>query len=312
MKNIFVISAVVVAGILLVIGLISMFDPHQETSLPPIQKHLEWGAYTPEPAELHALEQKVGKTADIGAAFASFDEGFPQEFVDSVGSPTTTPLIFLETPDGSNLKDVINGDYDASLRDFAAKAKAFGNKIILVPFNEPNLNESAWGFGTSRYNTAENFKKAWVHVHDLFADAPNVKWGLAYNNVSIPQDPNNTFENLYPGPLYVDYVGVDGFNWQEDGQWQTLADTLATTTHELVQFNKPIYLFSIGTGEDTAGNPALKAQWISDLFAWIKAHHEVNGFVWFNEDKLNQGEKNWLLDSNTQALEAFKAGLAQY
>ncbi len=311
MKNIYTIGAILVVGVLLIAGVVALFNPHNDM-LPPPQKHLQWGAYTPEASELHALETEVGKTADIGATFVGFNEPFPQDFVATIGSPTTTPLIFLETPDGSTLKDVINGTYDSNLREFAAAAKAFGNPIILVPFNEPNLNESPWGFGTSKQNTAGNFKNAWIHLHDLFAEAPNVKFGLAYNNVSIPETTDNTFEALYPGDAYVDYVGIDGFNWQEDGQWEIFADTIGSTTQELMQFNKPIYLFSIGTGEDTGGNPGLKAQWIQDMFAWIKEHPEVAGFVWFNEDKAQVGEKNWLIDSNPAALAAFKAGLAQY
>jgi hypothetical protein len=309
MKKLGWLAAAAIILIMVGYGIFGLFNPHSET--PPLQKHAQWGAYAGEADDFLALEQQVGKTANIAATFVGFTEDFPDEFVSSVGSPTTTPLIFLETPDGSTLRDVINGNYDDTLLAFAKKAQAFGKPLILVPFNEPNLNESAWGFGTSPENTAGNFKLAWAHVHNLFKDAPNVKWGLAYNNVSIPDEPGNTFESLYPGETQVDYVGIDGFNWQEDGQWQDFADTMGSTTQELMQFKKPIYIFSVGTGEDTAGNPALKAAWISDMFSWIKSHPEVAGFVWFNEDKSSQGEKNWLIDSNPSAFDAFKAGIEQ-
>jgi hypothetical protein len=311
MKRAPAIVALLIVGVLLVYGIIALFNPHTMPLPLPMPKPLVWGAYSGEAADFLAFEQKMGKTAGIAATFVGFDEEFPQDFVSGVGSPTTTPLLFLEIPDDSNLKEVIDGRFDANLRDFAAQAKDFGNEIILVPFNEPNLNESSWGFGTSPNNTAANFKAAWVHVHDLFAEAPNVKFGLAYNNVSIPEDPQNTFESLYPGSQYVDYVGIDGFNWQEDGQWETFAEVLGSSTQELMQFDKPIYLFSIGTGEDTGGNPNLKAAWIADMYGWLKDHPEVAGFVWFNEDKSQAGEKNWLVDSNPEAFTAFKAGLAQ-
>src|ERR1700749_2379469 len=88
----------------------------------------------------------------------------------------TTPLFFPEPPEGINPKDVKHGDYNASLKHFAAQAAAFGQPIILAPLNEPNLNESAWGFGTDPNNTAAKFRLAWLHVHDLFALAPNVKF----------------------------------------------------------------------------------------------------------------------------------------
>ena len=308
MKNLFSIAAVLLVGVLLAYGIIAMFNPHT-TALPPAPRHLAGCAYAGVAGDFVAPEQEGGKNADIAATFVGFTEEFPTDFVENIGSPSTTPLIFLETPDGSNLKDVIGGAYDSNLQAFAAQARDFKNPLILVPFNEPNLNESPWGFGTSPHNTAENFKLAWAHVHDIFRIAPNVKFGLAYNNVSIPDDPNNTFESLYPGDAYVDYVGIDGFNWQEEGAWQTFADTMGSTTEALEQFKKPVYIFSVGTGEDTGGNTALKAAWISDMFAWLKAHTEVSGFVWFSEDKSSQGEKNWLVDSSPAAFAAFKEGL---
>ena len=305
MQKALMFAGLFIIGICLIYGVFALFNPHTT----PMHTPIEWGVYSGEASDVHALEEKVGKTADIAATFVATTEPFPKDFADVVVSASTTPLIFLESPDGSSLKDVAGGAYDANLQQFAADAAAFGKPIILVPFNEPNLNESAWGFGTTPDNTAANFKLAWAHLHGIFASAPNVKFGIAYNNVSIPDDPDNTFESLYPGDNLVDYVGIDGFNWQEDGAWQSFDETIGSTTEELKALGKPIYLFSIGTGEDTAGDPSLKAQWVSDMFAWLKEHSEVKGFVWFNEDKSDQGEKNWLIDSNPQALNAFKQGL---
>jgi len=266
-----------------------------------------WGAYAGSAEDLKTFESMIGKQVEIAATFTGFWEPFPADFIASLEESGATPLIFLE-PEGT-LADVIAGKSDQTLRLFAEAAKEYGGPVILVPYNEPNLNEAPWGYGASPVNTAENFKAAWIHVHEIFRDAPNVAFGLAYNHVSIPNEPDNSFLSLYPGDAYVDYVGIDGFNWQEEGNWMSFTEVIGTSVDELKQFNKPIYIFSTGTGEDTGGDTSLKAAWIKEMFAWLASHPEVKGFLWFNENKESQGEKNWLVNSSPASLEAFKNGL---
>lgn len=49
-----------------------------------------------------------------------------------------------------------------------------------------------------------------------------------------------------------------------------------------------------------------KAAWVSDFFARLVAHPEITSFTWFNYDK----ETDWRVESSSQSLAAFAAGVA--
>ncbi len=254
-----------------------------------------WGAYVGDGAsDLSNFETLVGKSMNLYADFEGWDNSFPSALSSKVGQKGKTLIIFWEPSFGYD--SIINGSKDEYIKSFAASAKAYGYPVILVPFDEMNLNEEAWGYGQNG-NTAAKFKTAWQRIHDLFSGVTNVKFGVAYNNVSIPATSGNTFSDYYPGDDYVDYVGVDGFNF--GNPWQTFGQVFDTAIDQLQCFHKPIYIFSTAS---TAGTQ--KSAWITEgLGAHIKSYSNIAGWVWFNQG----GSPNWLVNSDTSSLSAFKA-----
>ena len=298
MQRVLSVVAILAVFALLVFGVFAIFNPHT----PPPAPKPQWGAYAGEATDVSALEASVGAPMDIVATFVGFDEAFPSEFASSsMGSSTQkTLLVFWEPSTGYD--DVIAGTFDTQIQAFAAAAKSYGQPVILVPFEEPNLNEEVWGFSQGD-NTPLKFIKAWQHVHDYFADAPNVKFAFDINNISVPNEPDNSAASFYPGDAYVDYVGVDGFNMLNDGdQWQTPEQVFGPALASLAPFNKPVYIFSVSSAEDPR-----KAQWTTDFFSWLKANPQIKGFVWFNTNK----ERDWRVDSDPASLSAFQQGLKQ-
>jgi hypothetical protein len=66
-------------------------------------------------------------------------------------------------------------------------------------------------------------------------------------------------------------------------------------------YNKPIYIFSVGSQED-----ARKPAWITDgLATQLAKYPEVKAVLWFNQNK----EYNWLVNSSAASLTAFKSVL---
>ena len=136
-------------------------------------------------------------------------------------------------------------------------------------------------------------------MHNLFSGVSNVKWGWAVNNDSVPNTSANAIANYYPGDAYVDYVGVDGFNFGDP--WQSFSSVFASSLSQLKTYNKPIYIFSMASA-DSSQKPA----WITDALSQIYATNSgISGWIWFNENK----EQNWLVDSSAAALAAFKGGI---
>ena len=255
---------------------------------------LQWGAYVGDgTTNLSSFETMVGKSTNILADFEGWDATFPSQFSSNVGKAGKTLVIFWEPSFGYD--NINNGSQDAYIKQFAAGAKAYGYPVILAPFDEMNLNESAWGYGLSG-NTAAKFVTAWKHIHDLFAGVTNVKFAITYNNVSVPNVSGNKFTDYYPGDAYVDYVAVDGFNF--GNPWTTFAQTFDSAITQLGTFNKPIYILSTGSVPGTQ-----KAAWITEMGTHIKTYTNVIGWVWFNSNS----DANWLVNTDTASLAAFKS-----
>jgi beta-mannanase len=239
----------------------------------------------------------VGKKVNIFSLFVSWAQNFPLDLSSNIGQAGKTLIIFWEPSFGYD--SINNGSQDAYIKQFVADAKTYGHPVILVPFDEMNLNEEAWGYGQNN-NSAEKFKEAWIHIHTLFAQDTNVKFGLDYNNVDIPADTSgNLYDDYYPGSSYVDFVGVDGFSFSNN--WQTFGQIFDSAINKLNSYKKPIIIFSVAA-ED---NPQ-KAAWITDgLGSHIKTYKNVKDWVWFNKG----GTPNWLVNSDPKSLAAFKSVL---
>lgn len=256
---------------------------------------LQWGAYVGDGTDnLNIFETLVGQKTDIYAHFEGWHEDFPSNLASRIGGSGKTLLIFWEPSFGYD--EINNGSKDDYIAKFSKDAKAYGYPIILVPFPEMNLNEEAWGYSQNG-NTAQSFKKAWIRVHGNFTGASNVKFGIAYNNVSIPDIMGNQFDDYYPGAAYVDYVGVDGFNFSEP--WLSFGQIFDIPMAKLATYRKPIYIFSTAS---IAGQG--KSAWIAEGLGYrVKTYKNLVGWVWFNQG----GDPNWVVNSDINSLQAFKS-----
>src|SRR5579872_698523 len=259
---------------------------------------LQWGAYVGDSlSDAPAFESLVGHKMNIQSLFTgwgSTDGPFPSEYGPSVRDQGKTLVIFWE-PYGTTLDDINAGQSDSYIKQFAAAAKAYGGPVILVPMPEMNGNWDP-GDATMADNTPASFIAAWQHIHDFFSGISNVKFGWDVNNVSEPDISSNAIPLYYPGDAYVDYVGVDGFNF--GNPWQSVDQTFSPALDLLKTYNKPIYLFSIACLQGSQ-----KAGWISSIPTELAKYPLVSGWVWFNQNK----EQNWLVNSDPNSLTAFKS-----
>ncbi len=233
-------------------------NPHKDP--PPTPSPKIWGVYTGNTDQtMSAFESLVGSKMSVDAMFWGWDSPFPQTIAGTQGK---TLLIFWEPSFGFN--QINNGSKDAYIAQFAQGAKAYGFPVILAPFDEFNLNEAPWG-NTVASNTPQTFITAWQRVHNIFVqnNASNVKFALAYNNTSIPAAPYSSF---YPGSGYVDYVGVDGFNFGG----QTFSQVFSSALTEAKTFGKPVWILS-------TGSVSPQSQFLTDLGA------SGLPWIWFNQ-----------------------------
>lgn len=257
----------------------------------------------PADKSLAESEELIGKQAKVEAKFVGWGENgeFPKGEVEYLLEEKKTLLIFWEGDEGNgkfSFKNVLSGKWNTYIQQFAADAKEYGGPVILVPFPEMNGTWSPWS-GLKNGNSTELFKQAWQHIHKLFADVPNVKFGWAVNCTSEPRIEKNAIELYYPGDSFVDLVGVDGFNGNA-GYWQSFSELFGPAIQTLKQYNKPIWIFSMACKQDKK-----KAEWITDALKTQMPKYGIKGFIWFNENK----EFDWRLWSDSGSLKAFREAL---
>ncbi len=192
---------------------------------------------------------------------------------------------------------IIAGDHDAVIRARAVGAKALGRKFFLDFAAEMNGDEGWGGHNPQRYIAG------YRHIHDIFMaeGASNVVWIWAPNVTNIPGGP--AAQAYYPGDAYVDWTGVDGYNWgtsDNNFQWQEFSQVFQDIYPTLAAFGKPIFIGEMASDE-VGGS---KAAWIGDIVPTLKTTFPmIRGLVWFDTAK----ERRWQINSSAAALAAYQA-----
>jgi glycosyl hydrolase family 26 len=251
-----------------------------------------------------ATDARIGrKPAVVLNYFGWEDDWTTEKSVTDDFADHRIPLVNWEPGTDTNKVDfqqIIDGKFDTMLKARALGAKKLGQKFFLDFAAEMN-GEEGWGG-----NNPARYIGAWRHIHDLFVQngATNVIWVWAPNVTDIDGGPA-TME-YYPGDSYVDWTGVDGYNWGTSDKnfvWQSFHDVFIDIYAKLAAKGKPIMIGEMASDE-VGGS---KAQWIGDIAGTLKKDFPaIKCFVWFDIDK----ERHWLINSSTTAQAAY-ATMAQ-
>jgi beta-mannanase len=166
-----------------------------------------------------------------------------------------------------------------------------------------------WSEGVNGNKSGE-FVTAWRHVHDIFTrvGATNDSWVWCPNI-----DPDNIFLNLqsqYPGDAYVDWTGLDGYNWgtnpAKPDRWRSFDQLYKATYDKIVNMiapSKPMIVSEVGSTEYGGS----KAAWIADMLARIPSNYpKIRGLLWF--EQFDDG-MDWPLETSASATSAFATGI---
>ncbi|MBU4376167.1 MAG: discoidin domain-containing protein [Candidatus Omnitrophica bacterium] len=238
-------------------------------------------------------------------------------------SPTVPYIDIHPSTNGDDsvprLLEIINGDFDSYIQNWAFEAKAYGKPLWVCFDGEMNgdwhngsgaANGGATldGYGDpTKPDGPEIYIDAWRHIHDIFeaVGADNVAWVWSVNNSDWPREPWNKFQNYYPGDDYVDWLGVDGYNWNrvEYAGWQSFQQVFDNQEDEYsnsfnrlraISTEKPIIIAEFACAHELKANGKRKREWITETFNLLETTYPyVKCFIWFDMDK----EENWLIDS---------------
>ena len=213
---------------------------------------------------------------------------------------------------GNMVYEVLNGEYDAFLKDYAEVIADFGHPVLFRLGNEMNGDWCPY----SAYHTAKDtliFKAFYRYVYGFFeaAGADNVLWVWNPNGRSYPDFKWNHELAYYPGDEYVDVIGLTAYNtgtyyrsagerWQE---FDELYDDLYT--RYLAQFGQPLMITEFAS----ASMGGDKVRWVTDMFEHIGNLDQIKIAVWWNSrdyDADGNVSRSYVVDEPPELMDVFR------
>ncbi|MGU3650872.1 glycoside hydrolase family 26 protein [Mycolicibacterium sp. A43C] len=246
---------------------------------------------------VEATAARIGTTPKIRLTyFGWYDDWAAADSTREDFDADRIPLINWE-PFDVDFDDIVSGRFDGMIAARATAAAQLPGRFFLDFAAEMN-EEEGWGG-----HRPELYVAAWRHVHDIFIrhGATNAVWVWAPNNTDSDGAPPAM--SYYPGDAYVDWTGIDGYNWgtsDPEFEWQSFTEVFGPLYDQLHALGKPVIIGETASDE-TGGD---KAAWISDIVPQLRSRFpDVRAIVWFDIDK----ERAWPIDSSPASLAAFEA-----
>ena len=296
---------------------------------------LTWGIFRPQAVrddrldKIEAVEQKIDNKFAVALEYIYFGEDFPSVGMQKAYEQGRMVELTMQisTVMHANLNgynpffEVLDGERDDYIHQFAKDLKAFGHPFIFRLNNEMNSDWTSYG-GAAILNEPELFKKVWVHIYEIFEQegVDNAIWIFNANDRNSPPNEYNHFINYYPGNKYVQMFGITGYNtgtyyadvFGED--WREFKDIYDKVYQECYPyFYEFPWMITEFSSSSVGGD---KPQWIERMFEEIGNYPNLKIAVWFCSVDMDfrPGREEiiarpYLLDENEECVQAFKNGL---
>ncbi len=187
------------------------------------------------------------------------------------------------------LSRILNGAYDAELRNWAVQVQNLGYPVIVEYGTEVNGKWFPWnGYWTGNAHGAEKFRETYRHIFQVLEKegATNLVRVYHVNWHSNPDDSWNTIEAYYPGDEFVDIIGVSvyGALTPNEKNVKPFSEMMDLSYQEIAALNtsKPIIVAETGTD---IHNPNMNSfLWTKDALMDLSSGRwpGVIGIVWWN------------------------------
>lgn len=266
------------------------------------------GAYIPHadenPSLISSFGTEVGWNPLIVTSFKTFDQApiyYPQ--LNGIHESGAVPMITWEPQTSSegriDLSKIARGRYDGYI-GAAAQAAANWGEPMMIRFGQ-EMNGSWYPWSPAFGNSARSYVKAWRHIVRVFrrAGANNVEWVWT---PYVETDNNLPFKRFYPGDRYVDWAGVDGYNWGGKFAWKSFHELFARSNRDLVRLtDRPLMIGEVGCGE-FGGN---KARWLRQMLRRdLPRMRHFRAVVWYDASDDTKG--NLQVDTSGSALRSLR------
>jgi beta-mannanase len=182
---------------------------------------------------------------------------------------------------GITTKDVAAGKLDDYIRQYARDAKVYGQPLFISPICK-EFNGNWWYNCSPKANpalTEADFVNAWRRVVDIFRQegVTNVAWVWVPNSITKapPSWEADNAAAYYPGDDYVDWMGVDHYDYGPPSLMDALYDFA-------VEHDKPVFVSEWGVRSPAGLTPAQDQQWLNNMFDYFESHPKIKAIDYFN------------------------------
>ncbi|MGI6091960.1 MAG: endoglucanase [Veillonellaceae bacterium] len=295
---------------------------------------LTWGLFEPSAPEtfsyLAPLETAMDYTFPILLRYQSLEENAPirglnkayeqGRYVELTLQTVNPGLVNALRSQSANanariIYQMLDGQYDDYLHEYAARLKAFGHPVLFRLNNEMNGD---WCWYSAYYTSKDTdlYIALWKYIHSIFMaeGVENVLWVWNPHDVSRPDFKWNHYLTYYPGDEYVDIIGLTGYNngtyfpgekWREfDEIYQPIYDEYTAI------FPKPLMITEFAS--NSVGGD--KAAWLQNMFNSINKYPAIKAAVWWSgidyDENGNPG-RIYLIDESEEYLKIFRENLPE-
>jgi beta-mannanase len=252
-------------------------------------------------------------TFPANACAKAYDQGILPHITWELFWPSINPNN-ARTVDSSGyaaMDEILAGNHDEYINNFALAVKEYSSPVLIRFMHEFNGNWYVWSGNKNggAHGGPAKVIAVWQYVVDRFKTigAANAQWLWTPHGPSIDRSTEewNEVQHYWPGDKYVDWIGLDGYNFYPKDPWGNQRpfrdfDNCAKLGRQ------PMIVAEFGTGEFEYENKT-KADWISDAFSKIENEYpRVKIFTWFHINK----EHDWRVNSSPEALKAFQKALS--
>lgn len=181
---------------------------------------------------------------------------------------------------------ITSGEFDSYLSDVVSNLSKYlkdsGSMVYFRFAHEMNIS-------TRVYSDPLKFISMWKYVYKFFRskglgkDKVPFIWCPSCIDLGTPK-----FENYYPGDDFVEFLGVDGYNWGGRGAWQSLSEVFTDSFTRLNSLSTlPLIVCEFGTTAKlgTVYDYDKKLSWVSEGYKWlssIQSKHKIKMVCYFN------------------------------
>lgn len=283
-----------------------------------------WGIFqygaTEDMSYLKSLEKKLNYQFDVLVRYQTLETPAPIEELKNAWANDRVVELTMQTTKrgdiGGVAYEILSGQHDEFLKQYARDLKRFGKPILFRLNNEMNgdwCTYSAYHYSRD----PELYNELWRYIHSLFdaEGADNLLWVWNPHDVSFPNFKWNSAYNYFPGEAYVDIVGLTGYNtgtYHKGEIWRNFDEIYPKLYADYIRtFDFPLMITEFGSN-NMGGD---KAAWVRDMFSKMPEYDRIKLIIWFNGTDLDSHGKParvYRMDTGDSVQQAFADNLGRF